>query len=64
MASACTSKNKVTHLVNEYSNRWRYQLKAKKYAVQVHGENKKGNDRNPKDRVYRLGSERDVEKKT
>ena len=34
VASACTSKNKVTHLVNEYSNRWRYQLKAKKYAVQ------------------------------
>ena len=66
VASACTSKNKLDRaiaLVCKHSNRWRYQLNAKKCAVLVYGETKRENESNAKDRVYRLGQEKVVEKK-
>ena len=67
VASACTSKNRldrVMTLVNQHINRWRYRLNAKKCAVLVYGESRKENDRNSKDRFYKLGKERVYEKKT
>ena len=46
VASACTTNyklDKAMNLVHEHSNRWRYQLNAKKCAVLVFGEEKKVN---------------------
>ena len=67
VASASTSKyrlDKVMKIVYDHSNRWRYQLNAKKCAVLVYGESKKENARNSKERVYRLGTEKVEEKST
>ena len=67
VASASTSKYKldmVMKLVHEHSNRWRYQLNAKKCAVLVYGESKRESERNSNERVYRLGSETVKERKT
>ena len=65
VASAGTSKYKLDSamkIVHNHSNRWRYQLNAKKCAVLVYGEGKRENARNKADRMYRLGSEKVVEK--
>ena len=66
VASASTSKHNLDRsmkLVYEHSNRWRYQLNAKKCAVLVFGESAKENAKNSKERTYMLGPEKVVEKK-
>ena len=66
VASACTSKHKLNRamtIVNSHSNKWRYQLNAKKCAVLVYGETKRENEINAKDRMYKLGREKVHEKR-
>ena len=67
LATATLSKrktDKLHDLVYEYGNRWRFQFNAGKSAVLVFGESKNDHDKAIKDRGFKLGCQRVIEKCT
>ena len=59
IATCCLSKRKLDNamdLVHSHGCTWRYELNAKKSGVLVYGESPKDHERNCKDRVFKLGS--------
>ena len=65
IASASTSKNKVDavlKIVFDHSRKWRYDFNAKESAILVYGETAKEGNLNAKDRMYRLGPDRVMER--
>ena len=65
LSAACNTKNKmdkVMTLVNNHSNRWRYEYNAQKSAVLVFGEDKRSHDINCKDRNFNIGGRKVPEK--
>ena len=65
MHTICNTKNKmdkVMTLVNNHSNRWRYEYNAQKSAVLVFGEDKRSHDINCKDRNFNIGGRKVPEK--
>ena len=65
LATATISKtrtDRVHGIVYEFANRWRFKFNARKSAVLVHGESKRESTQNAKDRVFKLGAERVLEK--
>ena len=65
IASASTSKTKVDsalRIVYAHSRKWRYHFNAKKSAILVYGETPREGKVNSKNRMYRLGPERVLEK--
>ena len=65
IASASTSKNRVDavlKIVYEHSRKWRYDFNAKKSAILVYGESSNEGKTNSRERMYRLGPDRVLEK--
>ena len=65
LAAATISKDRtdrVHEIVYNFGNRWRFKFNARKSAVLVHGEHKRDNIQNAKNRTFKLGKERVPEK--
>ena len=58
ISAACISKDridKVTTMVNQHCNRWRYEYNARKSAFLIYGEDKRTHDHNVQFRNFNLG---------
>ena len=67
IATACLSKHKMDEalkMVNDYGKRWRFSFNAKKSAILVYGENEKTNSINSSNRMFKLGCNRVLERKS
>ena len=65
IATVCVSKynmDKALSLVDTYGKRWRFNFNAKKSAIMVYGEGEKLNLKHAKDRVFKLGDKRVMER--
>ena len=65
IAAVCPTKQKMDmalKLVDQYGKRWRFNFNAKKSAIMVYGENEKTNLTNSKNRIFKLGDKRVLER--
>ena len=66
LASASTTKQKTDRalqLVHNFGRKWRFEFNARKSAILVYGEGRKDHERASKDRVFKLGKDRILEKR-
>ena len=50
-----TKTDRINDMVYKYSNKWHFSFNAKNSAILVYGENPSEQERNPHDRIFRLG---------
>ena len=65
IATVCPNKYKMDmalRLVDEYGKRWRFNFNAKKSAIMIYGETEKQNLLNSKERIFKLGDKRVLER--
>ena len=65
MAAACNNKYKmdrVIEVVHNHASTWHYDLNARKSGVLVYGETQREHSKNSRNRLFRLGHEKIVEK--
>ena len=65
MSAACISRDRidrVTNMVNQHGNRWRYEYNARKSAILIYGEDKRTHDHNALLRNFNLGGKKVPEK--
>ena len=67
IATACLNKQRMDEtlrIVDNYAKRWRFNFNAKKSAILVYGEDMKKNLANSKDRMFKLGENRVLERQS